>query len=450
MKKILTIFCFMIIIIGLTSCNKYEDLVPNSSDYANWDGNYIYKGNYRSKTTGEDEERLIKNIEYNGNTYYINDYNYSIYDNNLYYFFTTKSNKELKECDSSFLIKYIIKDKKYEILYASTTSVLNFKIEKVYENYIYCIDLDSSLDYCIYRCETKDLIYLNDVTSIRFFDNDVFLEIDNTLKHSNSSEINFKTIISLKYRDPLISDDENSDYIKIVYDNKGSDVSRYKSLGYFNKKTGEYKELISAKDQKEFYYINEEYFILYESKTFEYVMNVKERNTKTIETNCNLCKVNLDSFSYEVIYTFKDADASFTDGVLIGNTYFMKRVKVKQGWFIFYGGSRTKTYKLDLDTLKLSRDYDKVVNQESSIVKGVTYNNKFYYLENKTFGAFLNKKDVFYLYSKSLNNNQEHLMQFFVYDYDTVQDNYLGTRSSIDMWYNSIDFNDLNTLILDY
>ena len=65
-------------------------------------------------------------------------------------------------------------------------------------------------------------------------------------------------------------------------------------------------------------------------------------------------------------------------------------------------------------------------------------------------GAFLNKKDVFYLYSKSLNNNQEHLMQFFVYDYDTVQDNYLGTRSSIDMWYNSIDFNDLNTLILDY
>ena len=91
MKKILTIFCFLIVIICLTSCNKYEDLVPNSGDYANWDGNYIYKGNYRCKTTGEDEERLIKNIEYNGSAYYINEYNYSIYNNNLYYFFSESS-----------------------------------------------------------------------------------------------------------------------------------------------------------------------------------------------------------------------------------------------------------------------------------------------------------------------------------------------------------------------
>ena len=64
MKKILSFISIFLILFVLCSCTKYEDLVPNSDDYASWDGLYIYKGNYRSKTTGEDEERLIKNINY--------------------------------------------------------------------------------------------------------------------------------------------------------------------------------------------------------------------------------------------------------------------------------------------------------------------------------------------------------------------------------------------------
>ena len=61
----------------LTSCTSLYDVAPKA--FAEWDGNYIYCANMRSKTTGEGEEYLIETLTKDGTDYtfnYARDYAY--------------------------------------------------------------------------------------------------------------------------------------------------------------------------------------------------------------------------------------------------------------------------------------------------------------------------------------------------------------------------------------
>ena len=52
----------VILLLALTSCiRSLEELVPKDG-YQEWDGKYFYYGNYKSKSTGEDEENIIINF----------------------------------------------------------------------------------------------------------------------------------------------------------------------------------------------------------------------------------------------------------------------------------------------------------------------------------------------------------------------------------------------------
>lgn len=80
------------VLANLTACQEpapggtnidFEDLVPET--YGEWDGNYIYRGNVKSKTTGEDAQYLVQSVEINGASYqvlYCNDYD--VEGNTLY------------------------------------------------------------------------------------------------------------------------------------------------------------------------------------------------------------------------------------------------------------------------------------------------------------------------------------------------------------------------------
>lgn len=56
MRKIVAAFSAFVLAVGclsaLSGCRP--DYIPDG--FGEWDGNYIYKGNVRSKTTGEDGE----------------------------------------------------------------------------------------------------------------------------------------------------------------------------------------------------------------------------------------------------------------------------------------------------------------------------------------------------------------------------------------------------------
>ena len=98
MKKIIFLCLTIFICLGIASCTKYEDILPNESDYASWDGNFIYKGNYKSRTNGENEKVLIEYVEYDGHKYYVDlaNYGYLNYNNEIYFSFSTSSKKDNK------------------------------------------------------------------------------------------------------------------------------------------------------------------------------------------------------------------------------------------------------------------------------------------------------------------------------------------------------------------
>ena len=76
MKKLLCLIFALLLsstIVFSTGCGcdfkGVEDILPSLEEYGEWDGNYMYRGNVRVKTSGEDEQLLIPEITYNGAVY---------------------------------------------------------------------------------------------------------------------------------------------------------------------------------------------------------------------------------------------------------------------------------------------------------------------------------------------------------------------------------------------
>ena len=96
-----------------------------------WDGNYIYKGNIRCKTTGEDESILIEELVVENKVYtidYINDYFYK--DDHIY--MLIESNEYTEDLSTlitkhSFLVDYSIANQNYKVVYSMSdeTAVLH-------------------------------------------------------------------------------------------------------------------------------------------------------------------------------------------------------------------------------------------------------------------------------------------------------------------------------------
>ena len=50
LKKIILGLIIVISSFYLISCANLEDIIPNETEYGNWDGNYFYFENYKCKT----------------------------------------------------------------------------------------------------------------------------------------------------------------------------------------------------------------------------------------------------------------------------------------------------------------------------------------------------------------------------------------------------------------
>lgn len=69
-KRLLTIALTALFAFGafcVSACQSMEDIIPET--YGEWEQNYLYRGNGRTKTTGEDYEQLVKTVEIDGKTY---------------------------------------------------------------------------------------------------------------------------------------------------------------------------------------------------------------------------------------------------------------------------------------------------------------------------------------------------------------------------------------------
>ncbi len=101
------LICIGFVLTFLTGCHKDPmDTV--------WDGNYIYSGIYRCKTNGEDEEVIVDKLSLDGETYeYCGGREYCYIGETFY---LGASYKDFYENKRTFVVKYEIKDKTYEII----------------------------------------------------------------------------------------------------------------------------------------------------------------------------------------------------------------------------------------------------------------------------------------------------------------------------------------------
>ena len=208
--------------------------------------------------------------------------------------------------------------------------------------------------------------------------------------------------------------------------------------------------MINNDNTREISFINEEYFIFYENKPFNYKVNLKKEKTEYLNVNNVLCKINFENFTYEEIYEFENQNASYLNGKIIDGYYYMTMQYIKKGWFIFEGGRKFKTCKLNLTTFKLTKDKKSTVNNVERKTESIAYGDFIYYFESQKFGPILGRQRAMYFYRRHINKDQPQLMQFFVYDDDTVMDRYEGTRSATLIWGHLVSLNDNDFMILNY
>lgn len=135
LRRIIAVLYASLFLFGISfsasACQEMKDIVPK--EYGAWDNHYIYRGNGRAKTTGEDYERLVTSVQIGENSYSVADcLDFEIKGDDVYLILCC-------ECDNALqsvfcLVKYNIKEKTQTLL-TQDRVVTNEEVE-----YYYCPD----------------------------------------------------------------------------------------------------------------------------------------------------------------------------------------------------------------------------------------------------------------------------------------------------------------------
>lgn len=140
---LLATFMTMTMLANLTACQEpvpggtnvdFEDLVPEN--YGEWDGNYIYRGNVKSKTTGENAEYLVQSVELDGNSYSVNYCNdYDIADQTIYMTLSL-NNSDYSTC----LVAYDVAAKEQTLIFHKFVSMDTLFSESYFQYELYYVE----------------------------------------------------------------------------------------------------------------------------------------------------------------------------------------------------------------------------------------------------------------------------------------------------------------------
>ena len=122
----------------LSGCDDFEDFVPD--EYGEWDGNYVYAGNVKSKTTGENPERLVSKVTIGERIYEINRCSdYEIVGENMYMCLSavySQSGENAEIDEKTCLVRYDMERKTSKLIYAQRETVVEeekvvYDLEKI-------------------------------------------------------------------------------------------------------------------------------------------------------------------------------------------------------------------------------------------------------------------------------------------------------------------------------
>lgn len=451
MKKISIIILLLIVVVCLTGCKTLEEIMPDINDFSEWDGNYIYRGNLRCKTTGEDTERLVNIINYNNKIYLVQEtLDYIHKDDDIYMILKVKARDD--QYNTSMLIKYNRKTNKSEFIY-------NYINENNLEEMIYkIIYLDNNCIYMKYKEE--NYIYYNLINKeekkfnayrYSFLGDYIIINDSQKIMYSLIYQLDFKTIYETKESYTLrLVNKNNKEYLLIKTNVQTGSLRTNRLLCYdFNQDI--LIELVEANEYLNVIIVSDDYYIIGKEKEYQYVSGITNYETKkkeilseTLITNNKLYKIDYDNLDIELIYTF-DKDKDYTSAnIKDEKTLILNEVRVIKGNAFFEGGSKKRTVTFNVDTKKFK--IYKPKTEEKKEEDKIICDEYEYYFKTQRYGGYYSHGVAYFFYSYNTKTKEENLLQFFAIDYDEM----MGIRYSKEMWETEYSININDYLILNY
>ena len=462
-----------------SACQSFSSLIPE--EYGAWENYYIYRGNVRSKTTGEGGEWLVTSLEYDGKLYDVNDcVDYEIFGDDIYMCLSLSLAHSLDSAWEKSIVRYNIEEKSQELLQFKreftdleqvTWQYEPYTIEKVfddeillygsrravtavgngelaygeYHNLYYTIDLDGnikegvSFDYSDWSRVGEDYWTKTDYQ-------------DNLYRFTYRTWDTEDPIVICEGYDKAITFVEKNGVMGFLVttttiDEMESYGGRISALEFFNVKTNTLVLLWTGSDLEWVKVPEYEYFM--ETTTMkvdyieweDYVKKVKK--STHIRGNCKLWKIvyGSDGVRVESIHQFdKDKDFSRPLGVGDGKLYVDAR------WYSSASGCRDggynhKYYELDLQTKqsKSLKDYDEyrtmddVCYAENALhSNGVTCGEYVYYIQREDYskGLMMGNGTAFLLKRYHLPTEKIETLQLWSGKYYSAT----GEKCCSEMW----------------
>lgn len=482
LKRLLTIGLASLFALGticVSACQGMEDIIPET--YGEWDGNYLYRGNGKSKTTGEDYERLVNTVEIDGTPYYaVYCVDSKIQADNMYMilacqkedsaFLPTSAyvkNVFARDLDRVYcLVAYNLKDKTHKLL---TTDQTVMKEDKEY--FYRPTDIEGIFDDRIvlraYAQETKNMGEQFSTNTMEWYtvDFDGAL-LDISIDYGNEWEwvsdeylvaeiYNLETLEDeLYYRTSALSEpiliykkrhgdlewsyvEQNGvkgvliqDYYLLETPNKESWALGY--LQFYNFATNKMSEPISIRKYARFFG-NYTYLKTYKYKTVEYYTKWSEKDSALVET---------DNAVYRLVYDENGVHLEEFFDLTEGHSFTVygvqeDKILYYEAWYqdhrgCLHGGTEYSYCEWDLTSGKgsakefeeiraLEDEYSAVYEQETGIAVG----DYIYFLHEERIseGLMMPHSQAYMLKRRNMKTGELEVMQVWHERKNNSEDN---------------------------
>lgn len=337
MKKVFAVCLASALAVGCLSIFSgcKPDYIPDG--FGEWEGNYVYKGNVRSKTTGEDGERLVTEVVLDGVVYdatRCTDYEFFGDDIYLCLGLAEKQDEEIsgesvRGETASALVRYNVKDKMRETVISG--EVREFQnIRKVTENFIVAEGRKLDREGNILE---EDCSYYSKYDEIGEY---LYRKENGTLFYrtwENEEETAFATVsenVSLTY---INRGNAEGFLMKESRQANGGSENR---LSYYDLKSGETTKLLSLENGSYFSFIGnddgrylmkcQEERVSYTKKNPSRIFESATNESVSLQLNCELYEIKYEEggAKLEKLYVFP-ADKDFAGGWKFyeGKAYFI-------------------------------------------------------------------------------------------------------------------------------
>lgn len=412
LKKLLTIgISFLLMLctsVSLFGCKNIYDYKPKA--YGEWEGNYIYRGNYRSKTTGEDCEQLVSEVVYEGITYQLEDYQYYndgerdrysyFIHGDFIYLILIGCSKDETVSSKKFLIRYNLREKTQETLFVGNSKGEN------------------TFDYISYVNDERIVLEKDDSWIALDFNGNLIVEefpavgdttllgneyliyknyVDETLVYRTFADSVERKIMDMKYTlnySYKLIETENQKGIVILNTNDGYGDIIY-NYWFFDLETGTL-HIIAENFNQKIVWVDENYsyFITYERGLVAYkeksnsCFGVEEKSFET-NLNCKLYAVDYINGSIKEIYVFEPKRNCTQVNILDDGNIYITQVWWEDYQFLKNDGGKVfirSRFDLESETFTLvdEEEYDRIYDlpkQSEKVVCGeYVYYMKSYFV----------------------------------------------------------------------